>query len=229
MASDLGSQSRLLVGMLRTMPIRFALTGLALIAGAFHIRAEYQGPRQRVYVLKPLTTTLILIVAVLAPISQGPVYRGAIAAGLILSLVGDVLLMLPSDPFMAGLISFLLAHLAYIIAMTSDGQFSPSWPLGVALIVYAMVIYVFVSLDLGRRRFGVIVYMVVIGFMVWSAWGRWSVLRSPHALLAAGGASLFLLSDSSLAINRFHSKQAWGQLVTLSTYYLAQLLIAWSV
>ncbi|MGA9533903.1 MAG: lysoplasmalogenase [Anaerolineales bacterium] len=217
------------MGILVSMFFRYALSALAVIAGAFHIRAEYQGARQRVYLLKPLTTTLILIVAVLAPASQGPVYRGAIAAGLILSLSGDILLMLPSDHFMAGLISFLLAHLAYILALTSDGQFSPSWPLGVALIVYALAIYVFVSLNLGRRRFAVMVYMVVISFMVWAAWGRWSGLHSFRTLLAATGATFFLFSDSSLAINRFHSKRAWGDLVTLTTYYLAQLLIAWSI
>lgn len=211
------------------MSIRIALSALAIIAGGFHIRAEYQERRERVYILKPLTTVLILMVALLAPASQGPFYRGAIAVGLIFSLAGDILLMLPSDPFLAGLISFLLAHLTYILAFTSDGRFTASWPLGAVLILVALAVYIFVSLDLGRQRFAVIVYMVVISFMAWSAWGRWLTLHSLRPLLAASGASLFLLSDSSLAINRFHAKRNWGTFATLSTYTLAQLLIAWSV
>jgi uncharacterized membrane protein YhhN len=137
--------------------------------------------------------------------------------------------MLPSDRFTAGLASFLLAHLAYILAFTSDGQFQPNWLLGAGLIVYALIIYLILVPDLGRERFAVLIYTVVIAFMTWAAWGRWQVARSTPAMLAGLGAVIFLASDTSLALNRFQTKRRWGQLVTLSSYYLAQLLIAWSV
>jgi uncharacterized membrane protein YhhN len=211
------------------MWLRIWPTGLALIAGALHILAEYRGPRRRVYVLKPLTTTLILALALLAPEPQGVLYRAAVVVGLAFSLAGDVFLMLPSDRFTAGLASFLLAHLAYILAFTSDGQFQPNWLLGAGLIVYALIIYLILVPDLGRERFAVLIYTVVIAFMTWAAWGRWQVARSTPAMLAGLGAVIFLASDTSLALNRFQTKRRWGQLVTLSSYYLAQLLIAWSV
>ncbi|MBV9110557.1 MAG: lysoplasmalogenase, partial [Gemmatimonadetes bacterium] len=54
-----------------------------------------------VYVAKPLTTTLIIALAMSRPSPIGG-YREAIAAGLVCSLAGDVLLMLPSDRFVAG-------------------------------------------------------------------------------------------------------------------------------
>lgn len=211
------------------MSLRFALSILAAIAGSLHILAEYRGPRQRIYLFKPLTTGLILMVALLASDPQGSIYRAAIAVGLAFSLLGDVLLMLPSDRLMSGLASFLLAHLAYVLALTSDGQVVPSWPLGIGLILYALTVYLIIALDLGRERFAIMVYIVVISFMAWAAWGRWLALRSPQTLSAAIGASFFVLSDTSLALNRFQAKRRWGQLATLSTYYLAQLLIAWSV
>ena len=44
----------------------------------------------------------------------------AVLAGLGLSLVGDVALMIPQG-FLAGLVAFLLAHLAYLVAFTRGG------------------------------------------------------------------------------------------------------------
>ena len=39
--------------------------------------------------------------------------------GLVFSLAGDVFLMLPKERFIAGLVSFLLAHIAYIIGLNT--------------------------------------------------------------------------------------------------------------
>ena len=41
-------------------------------------------------------------------------------AGLLFSLVGDVSLMLPNERFIQGLVSFLVAHLCYIVAFTFE-------------------------------------------------------------------------------------------------------------
>ena len=91
-----------------------------------------------VYVAKPLTMVL-LIGAALALDPTDDAVRAWFVAGLVLSLAGDVFLMLPEgtrmpvDPFLAGLTSFLLGHVAYIVGMLVDHQ---SWPLtAVGLVV----------------------------------------------------------------------------------------------
>ncbi len=84
---------------------------LAIPAAALHIRAEYLGPQYHVYLLKPLTMVFILLIVVQAGWPDFSRYKVAILAGLVCSLAGDVFLMLPSDRFIAGLVSFLLAHL----------------------------------------------------------------------------------------------------------------------
>ena len=48
-------------------------------------------------------------------VALGPL--GWFAAGLLLSLLGDIFLMLPREQFMAGLVAFLLGHIAYIIGL----------------------------------------------------------------------------------------------------------------
>ena len=56
-----------------------------------------------------------LVLALLVAAGGRGRYRRAIALGLLLSAVGDVLLEFP-DRFVPGLVAFLLAHLAYTTA-----------------------------------------------------------------------------------------------------------------
>lgn len=209
--------------------LRVWLTPLILISAALHINAEYNGPRSRVYLLKPLTTTLILLIALSAPDPISLIYKWSIIVGLAFSLAGDIFLMLPQDRFIPGLISFLIAHLTYILAFTGDtrGVMNP-W-LAIPFLIYALAFYTFLAPALNKYRIPVLIYTVVISVMAWAAWGRWVRLDEPAALAAAIGALFFVASDSLLAYNRFRHQIGWGQLAILSTYYLAQLLLAWSV
>jgi len=205
------------------------LAALAVCSAFLHIRAEYRGPRHHVYVFKPLTMVLILLVAIQAGKPTGSFYQGAIIAGLVCSLAGDIFLMLPSDRFVAGLVSFLVAHLFYIAAFTSGTGFGFSpWRLA-PLILYGVFMFSVLSPYLGRMKVPVLAYMTVILVMVWQAWERCSQTAQSAALLAFLGAILFLVSDSALAVNRFLVKYRSAQLLALSTYFPAQLLIALSV
>ena len=71
-------------------------------------------------VFKPLTTLLIIAYAWPRGADR-PLTRRWVLLGLALSLCGDVALMWPERGFLPGLVSFLLAHLAYLRAFTRDG------------------------------------------------------------------------------------------------------------
>jgi uncharacterized membrane protein YhhN len=211
------------------MTLAWALTALAALSGALHVRAEYRGPRTRVYVFKPLTIVCVLALALTVAEPVSAPYRLAIAAGLVCSLAGDVFLMLPGDRFLPGVASFLLAHLAYLAAFTRDAAFGA---FRLLLVPYALVGAVMLLLlwrRLGAMRLPVLVYLVVIVVMAWQAASRAVQLGSNGALLAAAGAALFVASDASLALNRFRRPFRAAQALILTTYYAAQLLIAWSV
>ena len=60
---------------------------------------------------------------------------GYILIGLFFSLIGDVLLMLPNEQFLGGLGAFLVAHLAYCIALFPTGLPLRGPVLGLALII----------------------------------------------------------------------------------------------
>lgn len=209
-------------------PSGLATIGAALSA-AFHLRADYRGPRWQAYVFKPLTTGLLLTSAALATPAQGPRYQIAVTVGLALSLLGDVFLMLPRDLFLAGLSSFLLAHLAYIVAFTSALPIGTAPALLLPLLAAAGILIRLLWPRVGRLRLPVLLYTAVILLMVWQAWARGWEFRTLGAGLAAVGATSFMVSDALLALNRFRRPWASAQALVMSTYVAAQALIALSV
>jgi len=205
------------------------LTVLVMLSAFIQIRAEYHGPRYHVYVCKPLTMLFILVIAARAGPPGGSLYQCAIIAGLACSLAGDILLMLPSDRFTAGLVSFLIAHLFYIAAFVRGAGFRASLWLLLPFIIYGTFMLGILAPHLDKMRLPVLVYMAVILLMAWQAWARWERMRGHEALLASLGAVLFLISDSALAVNRFRGRYGSASAVVLSTYFTGQYLIALSV
>ena len=205
------------------------LTALTIASGILAIIGQYVGPRWIVYVFKPLTTIFILAIAFLGGAASPPIYMIMILIGLVFSLAGDVFLMLPSDQFILGLVSFLIAQICYIVAFTSGRGFSFNMASLVPVLVYGVIVYVLLSANLGKMRLPVIAYMIVILVMAWQAWERSSALGERAALLAFVGAVLFVISDTLLALNRFRGEFAAERALTLGTYYVAQWLIASSI
>ena len=216
------------------IPIILA-TIVVIASGVLHILAEYNGRPWHVYLLKPLTTWTIILVAVLAnpdiaETGRATLYQSLIIGGLVFSLAGDVFLMLPQDRFIPGLFSFLVAHLMYIAAFTGlSGLHNSNGWLFVPFLLLTVVMLALLWKGLGKLRIYVIAYMLIISTMGWQATEFWFRTGSTAALLAMVGAIFFLLSDSLLAIERFRTKFAASSLLVLSTYYIGQLLIAWSV
>ncbi len=205
----------------------FILTVAAIVTAVFAIQGEYKPTRTQVYIFKPLTTLLILGIALLG-VSPNPLYKILILIGLVFCLGGDVFLMLPVKYFIMGLASFLIGHIFYIVAFVIDGGFLLSlWLL--PLLVYGVFIYWLLHPHLSKMRGPVIAYVVIILTMAWQALAHWSLWHTTSALLAASGAVFFVISDSILAVDRFRGKFRSARVLVLSTYWLAQWLIALSV
>ncbi len=179
------------------------------------------------YVFKPLTTVLVIALAVYAGSGQS-IYFYVILAGLLLSLVGDILLMLPSDRFVPGLVSFLMAHLFYIAGFTIAADYHFSLESVLPFLVFAVVMIVLLYPKLGEMKVPVIIYTGVIMIMGWRALDLWSYTDQVPALSAFIGAIFFMISDSALAWERFRNKFPCSQPIILGTYFVAQTLIAWS-
>jgi uncharacterized membrane protein YhhN len=205
--------------------LALSLTVCIGLSALVALRADYAAARVWFYVFKPLTTVLIIVLALALPAASG-LYRAGIVVGLLLSLAGDVLLMLPEAYFVHGLVSFLLAHLCYLATFTArSGLREPAWlALPFALAVAGLIWQI--APRAGKLRWPVAIYGLALLGMAWRACALWMVTGNWPAALGGG---LFVISDVTLAVNRFVRRFWAAQLVVLGTYYAALCLLAWSV
>jgi uncharacterized membrane protein YhhN len=200
--------------------VAWLFLGAATVAAVADWVAVQTGNKSLEYVCKPLTIILLMAVAATVDVDDGAV-RGWFVAALALSMLGDVWLMLPRDLFVPGLVSFLLAHLAFIVGLWIDGVSFLGLSLGVTfaalavLVVGGRVLRAVRAGDDPAMAVPVAVYMAVISVMVASAVGT----EEP---LAIGGAALFFCSDALIAWERFVHRHGWHRLAIIITYHLAQ-------
>jgi uncharacterized membrane protein YhhN len=185
------------------------------------------GARRVEYGLKPATMVALISVA-LALTPQHDAQRVLFVSGLALSLAGDVFLMVPSDLFVAGLASFLLAHLAYIAGFAVAGL-APGWiGIGAAVVAVAgatvgrTIVRAVRSGERAKMVGPVAAYMTVISAMVVLAIGSADGL-------AAAGALIFYCSDALIAWDRFVAPKRWARPAIMATYHLAQAAIVLSL
>ena len=207
-----------------------ALLGVAALSGLAAIASDRGRRRPAFYLLKPLTTLLLIAVALRGAADPGCNGEGLLILGLFLCLVGDIALLgSGSRAFIAGLCAFLLGHLAFVGGFYA-GVLSYNWPPLLILIpLWAIGAGALVLPHAGRLRLPVIVYGVVLSLMLLAAAQRFAFAPLPPQLMALAGAVLFALSDTLLGIRRFRRPSLDLQPAVLSTYWLAIGLIAASI
>lgn len=211
-----------------------------VLALAFILWDWYETRRMSVkirYLTKPMATALIWLGLVLHLSSLScPVWL--FVAGLALGLAGDVFLMFRGESFFkAGLASFLLGHIAYIIGFTFGGRVNyGAWAAVMAIIPIVILVFFFriiIRKMEGGLKPPVIAYSLVINLMLFMALLNiyrleWDVTAT---ILSIAGSGLFVLSDSLLAYDKFARPPGppRDELWVMITYHLAQIAIAAAV
>ena len=104
----------------------FALILLIVASATSCIASHYQERQGLFWLTKPLTMVFAIALAARPSASASDLYQGLLLVGLLFSLAGDVLLMLPSDRFVAGLGSFFVGHVCYVGAFAIDAGLTTS-------------------------------------------------------------------------------------------------------
>ena len=198
---------------------------LFLLIAAVHLASLYTLPEAAQLATKALLMPLLMAAVWVAPNFSG---RNLLLGALFLSWVGDVSI---GYSFVMGLVAFLLAHVCYIAlfykAIAAIPKAKPyawaAWALLLAFIIGLLSQLLPVA---GELKVPVAVYAVVIGSMLALSIAGHSHWPAGPAAWIIGGAMLFVLSDSLLAWNKFHSSLPLGALFIMSTYIGAQYAIA---
>jgi uncharacterized membrane protein YhhN len=200
--------------------VAWALLGIAGVLAVLNWLAVARQAKPLEYVAKPGTLVALIGVAVALDPIHGDT-RAWFVAALVLSLLGDVFLMLPADRFVAGLVSFLLAHVAYTVGFNLHAGTATALVVA-TLIVAAVAAVLAVPILRGLRAGGhqslagpVVAYMVVISAMLVSALATGNIW-------AIVGATLFFQSDALIAWNRFVRPLSFAPVAIMVTYHLGQ-------
>lgn len=157
-------------------------------------------------------------------------------AALFLSWLGDVFLMFESQNpmfFILGLAAFLLAHVTYVFSYRKAKNETAVNPLlssqklrhGSTLILAGLALVYILEPGLGEMKIPVMVYATVIVVMTISALLRYGYTSIQSFSYVFGGAIMFMISDSLLAVNKFLEPFAYAGFWIMTTYCLAQFLI----
>ncbi len=210
----------------------YLLIGVALIVAITDWVAVATRRKTLEYFAKPGVMLVLLVW-----LWQASGFSGSLiwfGLGLVFSMAGDIFLMLPRERFIAGLVAFLLAHVAYIIGFNQTPTAFNLAGFVLAVLVALVFLRVYRRIAVGLDSSGqpalktpVLVYSLVISVMLLSALltlaaDTW---QAGAAILISAGALLFFLSDTLLASNKFVTPIRWGRLAVIITYHLGQILI----
>ena len=186
--------------------IAWIFLGVATVYALADWFAVSTGDRFLEYIAKPSVMVFLIGVALTVDASSEAA-QVWFAVALAFSLAGDVFLMVPGDRFVPGLVSFLLAHLAYVVGLLQIDLSAPFLILG--LVFGAVVVGVVGTRIIGAVRSSghdelvvpVGVYIGAIAAMAVAAFAT----GDGRAIL---GAVLFVTSDAMLGWDRFAAEPA---------------------
>jgi len=205
----------------------------ALVFAALESLALWKKSRLLEYLAKPaVMVVLFLWLWTSTGLSGAALWFGL---GILLSLMGDILLMISLDRlFMAGLVAFLLAHLAYLIGFNTPIPQISAWGFFLAIMVglggmrtIRRIIAALVANGQARMRTPIIIYGTVISLMLLSAMMKLTDLtwNANAGVLVSVGAFLFYVSDIILAWHKFVAPIQHGRIYNIGAYHLGQIIL----
>ena len=178
--------------------------------------------------LKPLLIPILILLTYQSKVTTTP---KAILTALLFSWLGDTILIFADiNPwcFIAGLVFFLIAHIAYIYCFTKQEAIIQHthkfqyWFGYTLILIYLFGFLSFLLPKLGDLQIPVGCYAMTISLMLIEALKghfNWKQKGKTQILI---GALFFVISDSILAINKFYNPIPYATLAIMSTYIIAQ-------
>jgi uncharacterized membrane protein YhhN len=204
---------------------------LALFAAFLEVIAVQRNIRRLEFVAKPAVMILLFIWLYTSTNLQGNALWFGL--GILFSLVGDIVLLGPSDRmFVIGWASFLVTHVLYLVGLKEQLLNLSAWSFILLFLLFTN------GIRLLRRIVGamrakrqdalvtpVIVYSLLISLMLFAALSTifdptW---KTSAAFFISVGAFLFYISDLTLAWNKFVSPINNGRILNIVAYHLGQI------
>lgn len=209
----------------------FILLGVA----AIQVTGEYFDHATVRYIFKPLLMPVLGVGLYKAFNQQQNKFGNFILTGLFFAWFGDIFLMFEDHEgfFIAGLVSFLITHIFYCLAyyevwkknLRETIAFKRPLFFLPFLIFWISLIYI-LGPHLEDMLVPVIFYSIIITLMSVLALNNLGFMGKRAFTLIFTGCLLFMFSDTIIAFNKFYTEIPLSNVIIMTTYILAQFLIA---
>ena len=178
-----------------------------------------------IVVFKPLILLSLVVLYIVSSSERNKIYILA----LICSFLGDVFLIFEGEfYFIAGLLSFLIAHLLFIRIVVKRLQKNLYSKIVVSIIpflTFYLVLIFTLKNSLGELLIPEIIYGLTIAVFGMVSLIDYLNTKSIKSLYILIGAVIFMFSDAILAVNRFYKSEHTLEVLVMITYVFAQYLI----
>jgi len=208
------------------------------IVAIVEVFSEYKDKRKIELSTKPLLIPLLILFYIFGVIEGVSIAKvdWLIIIGFLGGWAGDVLLMQKDQEkwFLFGMLAFLINQIFYIISfflsIPNITNFN-AWGfflLEPVLLILLFTIPRFIA-KAGEMKIPVLVYLVAILLMHFAAFLRLAEFQGLPFILVYVGSISFIISDSTIAVNKWDKEITQGRTIIMTTYILAQFNITLGV
>ncbi|CAH1787589.1 unnamed protein product [Owenia fusiformis] len=185
----------------------------------------------------PILSLIVFVLLHGMNLDEVYVYSRRVLLGLIFSMIGDICLVWKANYFLHGIASFAIAQAFYARAF---GLLPLKHISGAVCFTVGAITYLYLVPGLeGPMVYFVAMYTALIMFMAWRAIARVQFFEDDWTwnddlwtwtkLCGCMGALLFMVSDLTIAMDRFRFSVPFAHTFIMMTYYAAQMMISLSV
>ena len=194
-----------------------------LFSGWLYVDASYRGPQWQRWVFKPVTMLLLLAWAWQAPVLATTDYL--ILLGVLATLVGDALTLLPNKRMLYAIGAFFLSHLLYTLYFASQMTLSVFWPIPLVLLIIGGVVIATIWSRLDELRWPICTFFGMALLMAWLATERYFVLPSEEAFTLMAGAILLLLGNIVWLVSHYRRRFSADSAIIAACYFGGHFMI----
>ena len=217
---------------------RNALLWLFVIFSLINIFAEAGQIINLIFATKPLLMIFLSLWFYLETKEKTSRFTRYILGGFVFSFFGDTFLMFNENGvggeifFLLGLGSFLITHLFYVAAFLEYRKLEVGFvgknkwlflPFALFLLMNTAFLWKGIPIDM---KIPVVVYSSAIVAMTMSGLNLKTKISKEIFQILFGGVLLFLISDTFIGINKFHTELPFARILIMIPYLLGQYFIA---
>ena len=198
-----------------------------LFSGWLYVDATYRGPQWQRWVFKPVTLLLLLAWAWQAPALSATDYL--ILFGLLATLVGDALMLLPERRMLYAIGAFFLSHLLYTICFASHMTLTFFWPIPLTVLVIGALLIAAIWTKLEDLRWPVCTFIGMTLLMVWLTTEQYVFRPTDYGFSLMVGTSLLLLANIVWLVSHYRRRFASDSAITAACYFAGHFMIVRSL